>query len=607
MRHSSTRHFILSALLFLLLIPGGDGYSQFADFITRKGDKLFDGDRELRFISFNIPNLHYIEDYLPFNGTNPWRFPDEFEIRDALNSIKQLGGKVARMYVLSVRREDDEPDIPRHVEGPGKFNEDAFRALDKVLQIANDVGVRVIIPFVDNWRWWGGPREYAAFRGKERDDFWTDPQLIDDIKATIRFLVTRQNSFTGQMYKDDKAILAWETGNELAPPFSWTKEIAAYIKSLDTNHLVMEGIISPDLSEDALDDPNIDIVSTHHYRNPAVSIEKIVDNQSMARGKKPYLIGEYGIIPTQDIRTITDTIIHQGLVGGMLWSLRFRNRAGGFYHHYEYSRIGAYRWPGFSSGEFYDEKGVLALVREKAYEIDGLTQPRLPIPESPELLPIVDVSAIAWQGSTGAQSYIVERLDADSSDWQVVADGIDDAKYQYRPLYSDETAASGRRYSYRVRARNESGLSDYSNIVGPVEERGRKLVDEMENFNKVFQKDGDLQLLTYQDVRRAKEDRSRLRGDDGSYIVYKTPVAASAISVDAFAEDQDNRIHIFASQDLREFSEVSTTGNAFVFGNNDYRFFDAVTFSAPDLPEGTQYLKIELSDGVQISRVEVTY
>ena len=52
-----------------------------------------------------------------------------------------------------------------------------LRALDKVLQIANEVGVRVIIPFVDNWWWWGGPKEYADFRGKKPEDFWTDPQL----------------------------------------------------------------------------------------------------------------------------------------------------------------------------------------------------------------------------------------------------------------------------------------------------------------------------------------------------------------------------------------------------------------------------------------------
>ena len=109
-----------------------------------------DGEEEFRFISFNIPNLHYIEDYLDFDQTNPWRLPNEFEIRDALNAIKQCNGKVARMYVLSVRKQGESKEIIRHVESPGNFNEEAFIALDKVLQIANEVGVRVIIPFIDS-------------------------------------------------------------------------------------------------------------------------------------------------------------------------------------------------------------------------------------------------------------------------------------------------------------------------------------------------------------------------------------------------------------------------------------------------------------------------
>ena len=41
------------------------------EFITRRGDKLFDGDREFRFISFNIPNLLVIEDAYEFTKPNP--------------------------------------------------------------------------------------------------------------------------------------------------------------------------------------------------------------------------------------------------------------------------------------------------------------------------------------------------------------------------------------------------------------------------------------------------------------------------------------------------------------------------------------------------------
>ena len=80
---------------------------------------------------------------------------------------------MVRSYTLSVRKPGESENVPRHVLAPGEFNEDAFEALDKVLQIANEKGLRVIVPFVDNWIWWGGIKEYAAFRGKEKEAFWT--------------------------------------------------------------------------------------------------------------------------------------------------------------------------------------------------------------------------------------------------------------------------------------------------------------------------------------------------------------------------------------------------------------------------------------------------
>jgi len=66
----------------------------FEDSVTRQGDRLMEGGKEFRFVSFNVPNPHYIEDNLPFEETNPWRIPDEFEIGDTLASVKQAVGRV---------------------------------------------------------------------------------------------------------------------------------------------------------------------------------------------------------------------------------------------------------------------------------------------------------------------------------------------------------------------------------------------------------------------------------------------------------------------------------------------------------------------------------
>ena len=90
---------LVAATACILLIQCGTS-GRFENFITTKADKLMDGSRELRFVSYNIPNLHYIEDYFQFDSPSPWRLPTEFEIRDALKAIKMDGGKVARVYTF---------------------------------------------------------------------------------------------------------------------------------------------------------------------------------------------------------------------------------------------------------------------------------------------------------------------------------------------------------------------------------------------------------------------------------------------------------------------------------------------------------------------------
>ena len=169
-----------------------------------------------------------------------------------------------------------------------------------MLKEANEQGVRVIVPFVDQWSWWGGIAEYAGFRGKTADAFWTDPQVIADFEQTIAYVLNRRNTLTGVVYKDDPAVLAWETGNELSNPPEWRRDIAAYIKSIDPRHLVIDGLHagSRGIALDALDDPNIDIISTHHYPDSGKSmVEAVADARRVVGSRKAYLVGEYRFRP----------------------------------------------------------------------------------------------------------------------------------------------------------------------------------------------------------------------------------------------------------------------------------------------------------------------
>ena len=252
-----------------------------------------DGSSEFRFIGANTPTLTMVED-------GYWQVPTEWEQRDAFEALKQMGATATRTYVLSVKKATDYPGMIRHVMGPNQFNEQAFVALDRALALANEYGIRLIIPFVDQYEWWGGIGEYANFRGKSKDLFWTDPTLKDDFKATISYVLNRTNTITGVPYKNDPAILAWETGNELTPSTSaWTTEMGNYIKGIDSNHLLIDGKYGIETSSLEESSP-IDIVSNHYYPNHYASFATQVSlDKTTASGKKPFYVGEFGFIRKQ--------------------------------------------------------------------------------------------------------------------------------------------------------------------------------------------------------------------------------------------------------------------------------------------------------------------
>ncbi|QDS99181.1 cellulase family glycosylhydrolase [Adhaeretor mobilis] len=614
---------ILSTLLFTVLLAISSCWaveSQLKHFITAKGDQLYEGDQQFRFMSFNIPNLHLVEDNFSFADPNPWRWPNEFEIADALESIRQMGGQVTRMYVLSVRREGSDQGEHVFVEGPGQFNEEAFRTLDKVLQIANEKGVRVILPLVDNWHWWGGRAEYAGFRGKEPDDFWTDEQVIADFEETIRFTLNRVNTLTGVAYKDDPAIFAWETGNELDSPPAWTRRISAFIKSIDSKHLLIDGYALHGVRQESLDDPNIDVITTHHYPNTDKDyVKAIVVAHEKIAGRKPYFVGEFGFAPTKELRRVMNTIVERGISGGLHWSLRFHNRDGGFYWHSEPSggdHYKAYHWPGFSSGERYQERELLQLTRNKAFEIRGLPVPEFSKPDAPKLLPTSDVSKITWQGSAGASSYNIHRAVSGEGPWKVVGQGISDAAVQYRPLFNDRTAKVGEAYFYRVVARNEAGSSPPCDAIGPVSVLRQTLIDEYQDLNQLSNPQGELKQLST-DARKTQEDAHRLTLSPGSSIEYHCEGPIDRWQLMLYHSGESIDLEVACSAEGKQFSPCKVRRRTRAVEGGDYGYLKPLLLSGKFDGARPRFLRFSRSAGsgqpeedlssIQLSRVEIQY
>lgn len=577
------------------------------NFITARDGKLFDGTNEFRFLSFNMPNLLEIEDNVSFTNENPWRLPDKFEINDALETVKQLGGTVARTYVITVKRTNDTSEIPRHVLAPGTFDEQSFRALDEVLATADRVGVRLIIPLVDQWPWMGGRAEYARWRGKAPDDFWTDPQLIADFEQTIKFILTRTNTVTDIRYADDPAILCWETGNEITSPPSWTKEISHFIKSLDTHHLVMDGFNTSGLRDESLEISDVDIVTTHHYPGNKKSFSELIRaNAAKARGKKSYIVGEFGFVPTAQMIETVNTIADSGASGGLLWSLRFRNRDGGFYWHSEPfggNLYKAFHWPASKLGEPYDEKQLLAAVREKAFAIRGLTIPKISVPPPPKILPIADAAALSWQGSVGANNYQVERAAKKSGPWKIISSNVDEAFTQYRPQFSDENVPAGK-WFYRVRAKNEAGISEPSNVES-VKVNSATLVDELADFSKIESRSGGWKIAD-RDCRSAKEDAHRAAGVAGDELVYKLPTTVEGFRVFTLFPKAASNVKFYISDDGNHFHEVHARQETYFHGAGEYGYWQPVLFRAEQIHGGT-FLKIQLAGEAQIGCVEISH
>ena len=597
-----------SAFFFAATISIFAQEAPFQNFITARGDRLMDGDRPFRFISFNIPNLLLVEDNYPFAQTNAWRLPDQFEITDALATVRQMGGTVVRTYSITVMRGDNPPAQASQVLAPGKFNEEAFVVLDRALQTANEQGVRLVIPLMNNWPWMGGRAEYATFRGKGKNDFWTDPQLIADFKATIKYVLTRTNTLTGVRYCDDKAVLCWETGNELDSPAAWTRDIAAYIKRLDHNHLVMDGNTSG-IRSGSLEIPDVDIVTTHHYSGGRGGMAQTIrNNAAQAKGKKIYLVGEFGFVSTAQMADALQAIRDSSAAGGLLWSLRFHDRDGGFYWHSEPAGgnvFKAFHWPGSCVADEYDEITLMALVRSNAFAIRGLSVPEIPIPAPPKLLPITDDGAISWQGSVGATTYTVERAPQAGGPWTIAGTNVDESAAQYFPQFSDESAPKGK-WFYRVRAKNDSGISEPSNIVGPVKVAQVTFVDELADLKKAGAVQGAL-TTTLRDSRKAKEDAQRAAGSAGDALIYRLPNRVEGFRVFAFFPSDVADLKFSISADGKNFRDVTAAKENYYAGAGDYNYWKPVLYHAEKIRAAGKFLKIELTGETQIGRVEIIH
>lgn len=578
------------------------------NFITVSGDKLMDGDKEFRFISLNYPGA---------------ASDDAFSQEDAIRTIAAIGGKVTRSYTIGVLKPDGSNAGSAMVTAPGEFNSDAFLKLDNAIALCEKYGVRLIVPLVDHWQWVGGIESYAAFRNKPYDgdnlwNFYTDLQLREDFKKTIEYVLNRTNTVTGRLYKDEPAILAWETGNELGGykqnlfPQEWTTDIAAFIKSQNPKQLVMDGRF--EINAASVEEPNVDVLSNHYYTGSF--LEKTKNDRAISKGKKPWILGEFGLYTkASDFETIFKEVVNNGTSGAMIWSLRPHRSTYGFkWHDEDPGNWASYHWPGFDAGDYYDEENIIRSVYRYAQLIDGKVPSAIPAPDpSPEfaplLNPITSVGDINWRGVVGGAWYEIQRTETpeDESSWVTVGDNFQDGGRAGTPTFHDTKAITGKTYHYRVRGKNESGASAWSNVV-KVENAKHVVTDELSLLmnptqnRTVYAYEHSSNLTTTSDSWN--EDGIGFKAVNPTanpgYLTYAVPVPMSSVRVTANGTAVPE---IYASATNSNFVKIDAANITVTPSGN------ATVYSVDSMPENSRFVKVYVPtlNSAQIDKVEVEY
>jgi len=143
----------------------------------------------------------------------------------------------------------------------------------------------------------GASGTYTTWRQHSTCADFYNSTFTSDFEAYISHLLNHVNPLTGLAWKDDPTILAWEEENEGTGDSTWSETIAAYIKGIDSNHLVSwgsnDGGGTPTSSD--LSAADIDMYDGHFYSDFGGSLSTFESAASAAvSAGKVYYLGEMG-------------------------------------------------------------------------------------------------------------------------------------------------------------------------------------------------------------------------------------------------------------------------------------------------------------------------
>lgn len=192
-----------------------------------------------------------------FAGTNAYYLPTYENIdTDFVNSTWDMFEKAEVNLVRTwgfydgPARWDGDPSFQTFKNGKAVYNEEGLRCLDRTVAKAEEKDIYLLIALVNYHVELGGYREYCKAVGVEETftAFINSPKAQQLFREYIEMLLNRENTITGRKYKDEPIIMGWEIINEARNSNrkpteirDWYEDIAKFIKSIDSNHLVGTG------------------------------------------------------------------------------------------------------------------------------------------------------------------------------------------------------------------------------------------------------------------------------------------------------------------------------------------------------------------------------
>lgn len=347
------------------------------EFVQRRDKDFILNGKEFKFVGTNNYYLHY---------------KNNQAIDDVFKQANDMGIKVIRMWGFGdgekTKTQNNfsiQPTMGDYQSRNGEV--DGLERMDYSIAQAKKYGIKVILVLTNYWEDFGGMEEYKKWNNLEKkEDFYTNKKAKEAYKNYVSMLLNRKNQYTGIEYKNDPTIFAWELANEPRNPedksgkqvTEWAKEMSAYIKNIDKNHMVSvgdegflfgkeegykkEGNWAYDGSqgvnwEELIQIPTIDFGTVHLYpEHWGISKENykewgkkyIVDHSKIAnKYDKPFILEEYGIGDKLDLDRAriyeewNELFFENGGDGAMFWILTGIDpeHTSGIYENYDGFRV----------------------------------------------------------------------------------------------------------------------------------------------------------------------------------------------------------------------------------------------------------------------------